>query len=249
MAEAWFTTRSIGPGVWVIQEPIGRIAPHFDVTVVNMYLVEGSDRAALIDSGMGIGDIAEVCRTLTDKPVINICTHGHWDHVGGTHRFAERLIHTAEAARLTQSYDVGQITRIEVAPATGELADGMQIDLGGRTLTVWHTPGHSPGHVSLLDSATGCLFCADTCYAGTMWFQTADADVTAWRQSLERIASGPVQFICGGHEEPMQPRDLAARALAGLTTAQAGKSVSEPFAPQAGVLKHKFEGFAMLLKQ
>lgn len=44
-------------------------------------------------------------------------------------------------------------------------------------------------------------FCAATCYAGTMWIQTADADVPARRRSLGRIAGVSISAICGGHEE------------------------------------------------
>jgi glyoxylase-like metal-dependent hydrolase (beta-lactamase superfamily II) len=244
----WYAIRSIGPGVWLLQEPIGRVAPSFDVTWVNIYLVTGRERAAVIDSGMGRVDLLPVCRTLTDLPLINVCTHSHWDHVGGSYEFAERLIHAKEAHRLAKSYPVGEITQIKAAPATDELAEGSLIDLGGRTLAVWHTPGHSPGHISLLDSETGYLFCADTCYAGTMWIQTADADIEAWRRSLERIAGGGVAALCGGHEEaPVDPA-LARRVLAGLEQALSGQSEAERFPHQEGVVKHKFGEFSILLR-
>lgn len=249
MTTEWFMTRQLGPGVWVLQEPIGRVAPTFDVSVVNIYLVEGRDRAAVIDSGMGLADLEAACRALTDLPLINLCTHSHWDHVGGSHGFTERLIHGLEAARLEQSYDVGQLTHIKAAPATGELADGQSVDLGGRQLKVLHTPGHSPGHVSLLDSDTGYLFCADTCYAGTMWIQTPDADVSAWRRSLERIVRTDWTRLCGGHEMPLQERGLVERVLDGLDRAQAGRSEAGPFHDQPGVLKHRFGDFSILLRQ
>lgn len=249
MTSEWFTTRKLAPGVWVLQEPIGRVAPAFDVSVVNIYLVEGRDRAAVIDSGMGLVDVAAACRALTDRPLINLCTHSHWDHVGGSHGFTERLIHPLEAPRLEQSYDVGTLTHIKASPATGELTDGATVDLGGRHLKVLHTPGHSPGHVSLLDSETGYLFCADTCYAGTMWIQTQDADVTAWRRSLERLLTTDFTLLCGGHEEPLQDRALVEQVLQGLDLAQGASSRAEPFPSQPGVLKHKFETFSILLKQ
>jgi glyoxylase-like metal-dependent hydrolase (beta-lactamase superfamily II) len=244
----WFTVRAIGPGVWVLQEPIGRVAPSFDVTWVNIYLIAGRERAAVIDSGMGMADLLPVCRQLTDLPLINVCTHTHWDHVGGSHQFDERLVHSLEAPRLSKSYPVGEITHIKAAPATSELTDGDLVDLGGRTLAVWHTPGHSPGHISLLDSDTGYLFCADTCYGGTMWIQTADADVPGWRRSLERIAGASISAICGGHEEARQDPALARRVLAGLEQALSGRSEAEPFPGQDGVLKHRFGEFSILLR-
>lgn len=248
MANDWFTTHRLAPGIWAIQEPIGRAAPGYDVVTVNIYVVEGHDRAAVIDSGMGIADLLAVCRTLTPKPLVNLSTHSHWDHVGGAYQFAERLISPLEAHRITEDYNVEGVTHIRAAPATGELTEGGVVDLGGRSLTVWHTPGHSPGHVSLLDSATGYLFCADTCYAGTLWMQTEDANLSDWRASLERIAASDVAALCGGHEEPVQPPELARRALAALDEALAGRSKSEPFDFDPGTRKHRFDGFSILLR-
>src|SRR5262249_4821832 len=99
MRTAWVAVTPLRPGVWVLQDPIGRVVPEYDVSVVNLYLVEGARRAALIDSGMGLGDVLAACRALTGKPIINLSTHSHWDHVGGSYQFTERMIHAAEAER------------------------------------------------------------------------------------------------------------------------------------------------------
>jgi glyoxylase-like metal-dependent hydrolase (beta-lactamase superfamily II) len=249
-ATDWYTTRSLAPGVWALQEPIGRAAPGYDVHTVNIYVVAGQSRAAVIDSGMGLGDLLGACRALTDLPLVTLATHSHWDHVGGAALFDDRRIHRLEAHRLAASYDVEGVTHIQGAPATALLDEGDVVDLGGRTLTVWHTPGHSPGHVSLLDSATGYLFCADTAYAGTLWMQTEDADLALWRRTLERIAGAPeVRALCGGHEEPVQLPALARQLLAALADAQAGRSESEPFAFDPGSRKHRFGAFSILLPE
>lgn len=245
--KSWFTMKQIGPGIWVLQDPIGQVAPEYGVSVVNLYLVEGQERAALIDSGMGVGDVLAACRTLTAKPLVNLCSHSHWDHVGGTYQFDERLIHPAEAPRLTESYDVEHVGTIRGAPPTSTLEEGATIDLGERMLTVWHTPGHSPGHVSFLDSMSGYLFCADTCYAGTLWFQTNDADLTLWRRSLERLAASGARAMCGGHEHPMNEPALASRVLAALDDALGGRSTSTDFPTDPGARRHVFDGFSILL--
>jgi glyoxylase-like metal-dependent hydrolase (beta-lactamase superfamily II) len=123
------------------------------------------------------------------------------------------------------------------------------LDQGGRSLTVWHTPGHSPGHVTFLDSEIGYLFCADTCYAGTLWMQANDANLQDWRRSLERLAGSGAQTLCGGHEEPLQKPELARQVLVGLDLALSGQSVSEPFAFDPGSVKHAFGNFAILLPE
>lgn len=249
MGSDWFAVSPIGPGIWVLQDPIGRVVPEYDVSAVNLYLVEGAERAALIDSGMGLGDVLATCRALTGKPVVNLCTHSHWDHVGGSYQFAERLIHAAEAERLNTDYDVEGVGPILAAPATGTLTEGDTIDLGGRALEVWHTPGHSPGHVTFRDTQTGALFCADTCYAGTLWSQTTDANLADWRRSLARLADSGASALYGGHEQPSQSPALAGRVLAALEVALAGRSESEPFARDPGARKHRFGEFNILLRE
>ena len=59
------------------------------VTQELMYLVEGETKAALIDTGLGVGDLATYIKTLTSKPIVVILTHGHFDHIGGASFFSQ----------------------------------------------------------------------------------------------------------------------------------------------------------------
>lgn len=81
--DGWFATRVLEPGVHLISEPVH----------VNSFLVVGENGAALIDSGLGIGDIRDVVESLTDLPVLVVNTHYHFDHTGGNHLFSEVAIH------------------------------------------------------------------------------------------------------------------------------------------------------------
>lgn len=69
----------IAPKTWCLSE----------FRLVNAFLVEGEERAALIDTGAGIGDLYGVVRELTDKPLIILITHGHFDHDGGVKQFGD----------------------------------------------------------------------------------------------------------------------------------------------------------------
>ena len=60
-----------------IQERITRI---YAFSTELMYLVEGNDRAALLDTGSGIGFVRPYVETLTSKPISVFLTHGHVDH-------------------------------------------------------------------------------------------------------------------------------------------------------------------------
>ena len=70
---------------------ITEIAPHTwclsEFRLVNAFLIEGEEKAALVDTGCGIGDLAGEVRALTDKPLIILLTHTHFDHDGGVFEF------------------------------------------------------------------------------------------------------------------------------------------------------------------
>lgn len=84
-AQPWFAVREVEPAIYLLCEP-----PH-----VNSYLVVGSERAMLLDTGMGVSDIKAVVDSITDLPILVVNSHHHFDHIGGNHLFSERAIHEA----------------------------------------------------------------------------------------------------------------------------------------------------------
>lgn len=220
---SWFHTRPVSPGVWVVAEP-----GH-----VNCWLVEGRDRAVLLDTGLGIAPIRPTVQALTPVPVEAVNSHYHFDHTGGNAEFdrvaihelgaplltdgvpaevrsgylayTARLLHAAETYRdldrdyfhlLSADSDPRPLPA-DFEPATwdpprgivtDELHDGDVIDLGGRTLTVLHTPGHSPDSVCFLDSHDGLLFGGDTLNTGPIYAQLPDSDLADFARSTARLA-------------------------------------------------------------
>jgi glyoxylase-like metal-dependent hydrolase (beta-lactamase superfamily II) len=77
-----------------------------------------------------------------------------------------------------------------IAPSRADrlLTDGDRLDLGGRGLTVLHTPGHSPDSISLLDERAGLLFAGDTVNTGPIYAQFPDSDLEAFARSTARLA-------------------------------------------------------------
>ena len=88
----WFAVQRLREGVYLVGEPMH----------VNSYLILGSRRAVLLDTGMGIRDIRTCVRAITDLPVLVVNSHYHFDHVGGNHLFEDIAIHEAGAARLAE---------------------------------------------------------------------------------------------------------------------------------------------------
>lgn len=203
---------------------VRRIAPHVraitELECVHCYLVEGRDWALLIDSGLGVGDIRAAVEQLTDRPVVVVNTHTHPDHVGGNHAFDSVAIHADEADWLEHGAPVGGQAshRIECAvgrlpaelPAarpwqlTHRLSHGETLDLGGGVeLEVWHTPGHTPGSICLLDESSRFLFTGDSIYAGPLALHFDESDLTAYAETIRNLEAvgWDTNLVLPGHGE------------------------------------------------
>ena len=200
---SWFDTRKIADGVIAFSEP-----GHFEEAI--SYLVIGSERAALVDTGMGVGNLEREARKLTALPLMVVNTHSHWDHRGENYKFEQVAIHELEAAALGQPVGQeklryktlpGRFTRptppefspadwyVPPSRATRILHDGDSIELGGRVLEVLHTPGHSPGHICLLDRPQRWLMTGDLYYPGTIYTQFDYSDLHQLLASAKRLAA------------------------------------------------------------
>jgi glyoxylase-like metal-dependent hydrolase (beta-lactamase superfamily II) len=245
----WHTTTRIAENLYRISEPFGAIEPRFGAATVNMYLVIGQERAALIDSGCGIGDVRAEVRRITSLPCTVLNTHYHWDHAGANSLFEERAIHESEVDLLAQEQDLSWLRpalrspaaravlpagfdpaayRILAKPATRVLHDNDVIDLGGRMLLVLHIPGHSPGHVAYLDATSHVLFTGDTAQLGPMYACFEGSDPKAFAHSVKRLAAlEGVRTICPGHNEVITEQDWLRELAEGFEAAVAGKIVGQ----------------------
>lgn len=96
IADRWFAHRRIDDDITLIWEP------HVDPLLrCNIWLVRGSDRDLLVDSGMGVVSLKQAMDHLFEKHITAVATHYHLDHVGSLCDFDDRVIHRLEAAELT----------------------------------------------------------------------------------------------------------------------------------------------------
>lgn len=187
------------------------------------YLVLGQEKALLIDSGFGMDSLKKVVDGLTDLPVVLVNTHGHPDHGGGNAEFGNPYMHPDdfELYAYKCSYEMrldeamhwgieGCAERLQKdVPSPIPMEDGHTFDLGGRILTVYHTPGHSRGSVCIFDETTGTLFTGDNVQAmATALLEDCATNVSTYLSSMEKIAVLPVKRICGGHMPPVMNPDL-----------------------------------------
>jgi len=257
----WFEVYQVGSGTFALLEPL-----HYEEVV--SYLILGSERAVLLDTGMGIGNIQAEVKRLTDLPVVVVNSHSHYDHVGDNHRFAEvwAFDDEGEVACIEQG-----LTRAECAhylrpdsylelppdfePATYEIRPSAvtrrlrhleTIPLGGRTLTVHHTPGHSPGSLCLLDSRDGLLFTGDTFYPGMLYADDEESDFDAYLQSLKHLVGllDQVSYLCPAHNEVCVSKEMLVRVLQAFEWISVGQAA---FELRGGIRVYRFGGFGVTL--
>jgi glyoxylase-like metal-dependent hydrolase (beta-lactamase superfamily II) len=160
-----------------------------------MYLLVGSTKAILVDTGTGGVDLrGAVIGLLGGKNVELVVahSHSHGDHTSGDNGFKGQANTTVVGLQPSQ---VQQFFGINGnAPGT--------FDLGGRTLDVLYIPGHEASHVAYYDHETGILLSGDTLYPGRLYID----DWNSYRTSVPRLAAfidttRPISYILGGHIE------------------------------------------------
>jgi hydroxyacylglutathione hydrolase len=193
---SWFSTREIGPDTWAID----------DCRQDVIYLVCGEERALLIDTGWGVGDLPGLVAALTSLPVTVVNTHGHPDHTFGNGQFARVHIAGEDAAFVrdpptyeTRRWIWGLLLpkprpiafdswALSAAETVVSIGDGHTFDLGGRQIEAISVPGHTSGSIALLDRETRALFAGDNILSGAIWLHLDESTpLSVFRASLQRL--------------------------------------------------------------
>ena len=189
-----------------------RITRIWDVSRTAMYLVEGSECAVLVDTGVGVGSLKEIVEKLTDKAVTVILTHGHVDHAMGAVEFDEVYLKSADlplygihsrrevrmgyvAGAVTTGADPELISRVQMddylpvkaAESFLPLEGGMRFSLGDISVEIIDAPGHTPGSVAVLIPEEETLILGDSCNAFTFLFDGLCPSVAEYRANLLRL--------------------------------------------------------------
>ena len=260
--DQWFEVYKIRPWVFAIYEP------HQAEEVIS-YLVIGTQKAVLFDTGMGISNIKAVVEELTKLPVGVVNSHTHNDHVGDNWRFSNVYGMPTDFTR-TNARGSTIDAQAELAPGqicgtlpagfdpksyrtrafhiSHWLHDGDRINLGGRTLKIISTPGHTPDSIALLDQRNRLLFTGDTFYPGPIFLYRPETDLDAYVSSVKRLAglASRLQLLLPAHNVPVaEPSDLP-RVLEAIQQVRHGQAKS---LRKDGKREYVFEGFSFLLSQ
>jgi len=215
-------------GLWSIDGPANDL----------MYLVTGTRRAMLVDTGMGLGNLAAVVHSLTGLPLTVVNTHGHPDHAGGNGGFEEvwldpqdeALMRTMTADRFrlddlkrAHSGDGAEYRRlakslVPVRPyRLRALRPGQVFDLGGRRFEVLPLPGHTPGSVCLLDPDEKILFTGDSIVATPVWmYLQHSTSLGTYLASLKKVRQRQAGFetLLPGHQPTPLGKDQLENLIA-----------------------------------
>lgn len=172
-----------------------------------LYLLAGSQKALLIDSGatssaslfpvratvQALLDAHELASGLPDLQLVVAHSHAHGDHVQGDGQFQGQPNTTVVGTSLASVQAFFGITSWPTQL--------VGYDLGGRVIDVIPTPGHHTTHICFHDPETGALFSGDTFYPGYLFI----SNLTAYKPSIARLVafaqSHAVTDILGGHIE------------------------------------------------
>ncbi|MDX8363414.1 MBL fold metallo-hydrolase [Cytobacillus sp. IB215316] len=255
--DRWFTVQEIGNSTFAISE-----YGHWEK--VHSFLLLGDSEAALIDTGLGIDNIKRITDQLTSLPIKVLTTHVHADHIGSHGEYKEIYVHEGDKDWLVNGIGGLSIEQIRdhisrditiptpetfnpntyqpfQGEPTGLLKDGDVIDLGNRQLEIYHTPGHSPGHISIFDRLEKYLFTGDLLYDQTPIYayypSTSPVNLV---DSLERISNiEDVMMIYGSHNSLGLEKNILREVKKGII-----------FLKENGLVKfgtgiHKFNGFSV----
>lgn len=142
---------------------------------VRMFLLEGNEKALLIDTGMNTPDAKDVALTLTTLPLELLNTHADPDHISGNAGFEFAYMSPAEEENYRGHNGNGRIEPIR---------EGDMIDLGDRPLLVLDNPGHTPGSVAILDVKNRVLIGGDSIQDGNIFMFGPHRNLPAYRNSL-----------------------------------------------------------------
>ena len=179
--------RKIGEGTWMGSGHL--------IASETLYLLEGKNKALLIDTGTRISGLQKIISNITDKPVTVVLTHIHGDHAGNIDSFPEIWINPNELPAGGNSADL-----TKYPGKVRHLSDGQKIDLGGRTIEVLFAPGHTLGSTIFLDPSRKCGYSGSAFGSGNLNLKTSVSSfISMCKSTLSVLKKKKINILYPGH--------------------------------------------------
>lgn len=186
----------------------------------NCYLVIGDEKALLIDTCWGSGDLNGCVGRLTDKPIIVAVTHRHPDHTSGARQFGDFFAHENDNTLFNRILENPILSKLAIMRSGGKavkakkinalpMNDGTVFDLGGRRIEVKSVPGHTAGSVMFIDHAEKLLFTGDNVNDHLWMHRPGAVTLEEWMDSASLILSYMEQGYTAhtGHGSGVQSKE------------------------------------------
>lgn len=151
-----------------------------DQEMVRCFLIVGTKRAMLLDTGAEAYDLPGLIRTVTDLPLVVLHTHGDGDHTANDDLFSDIYAHPKE-------FEIIRRFRPDLKAHLHPITEESSFDLGQRLLQVVEAPGHTPGSICLLDRKNRILFSGDTVSYGPVFLFGDHRDIHGYRKTLDKL--------------------------------------------------------------
>ena len=207
--------------------------------MVRFFVLEGTKKALMIDSGMNTPNAMEIAKTITDKPLELMNTHADVDHISGNGAFEWSYMSPLEEDNYRVSGGKGDIHPVW---------DGDLIDLGDRPLEIIDIPGHTPGSIAILDINQRVLISGDSVQAGAIFMFGEKRNLTDYIYSMKRLCGYLKRFdtIYPSHGAfPVSP-SLVEQLIGGAEEIAAGKAqgtLMEMFGHKVILYQFPYAGF------
>ena len=183
---------------------------------VRFFILEGTEKALMIDTGMNNPNAIDAAKKVTDKPVELLNTHADRDHISGNGFFEKMYMSPAEEENYRECGGKGTIIPIK---------EGDVIDLGNRPLEIIDIPGHTPGSVAILDINNRILISGDSVQAGIIFMFGKYRNMETYIESLKKLRKyeGRFDVIYPSHGPfPVYP-DITQKLIEGAQSVLSGE--------------------------
>lgn len=258
----WFEVYRVADGVYAIYEP-----GQFEEVI--SFLVTGTEKALLFDTGLGIGNIKRVVEQLTDLDIVVLNSHTHYDHIGGNYQFDTIYARDTDYTR-------GRAAGNQPEAVAGFLKEGWVwkplpegfvvedyrsrafaisrfvdeddiIDLGDRKLEILSTPGHAPDSICLLDRDNRLLLTGDSFYLAPLYTHLEGSDFLDYAKTAARLSglADDIDAALTSHNVPVvEPRYMTALGDA-FAAIENGKT--DDYVMADGFREYRFDGFSIIV--
>lgn len=262
-SQSWFEVYKIKPDVFAIYEP-GQYEE------VISYLIVGTKKSVLFDTGLGIGDMKKLITELSPAEPIVINSHSHYDHVGGNFQFQKIYAVDSQFSQLNSKGSPYEKVKEFVSEGwiwketpknferknyeikTYKLSKGLQngdrIDLGNRVLEIIQTPGHTPDSICILDRKNRLLFAGDTWYPGPLYAQFPESNLKQYAESAALLSKlkDEVDFVLPAHNETLLSPSYLEKMHQAFVAMQNGRA---SYKDQDSIREYSFDGISILVKK